>query len=320
MQYRNLGNTGLSVSTLSFGASPLGGVFGSLDESEGIQTVHTAIDAGINLFDVSPYYGITQAETVLGQALVGLRDRVILATKAGRIEADVFNFRKAAIKSSVDDSLRRLRTDYVDILQAHDIEFGERSLIVDETYETLIELREAGKCRFIGMTAFPLHVLADVLTACQLDVVLSYGHFCLYNTLMLDKLLPLAGSRGTGLINASATGMGLLTDRVLTGLPDWHPAPPNLVEACKNAVQHCRSRGANITDLALQYVLEDAGVPTTLVGMSKVRHLSQNLRAAESQPDTRLLAEVLEILEPVMNTSWPSGIWDAEETMEAKEI
>src|SRR5688572_14302747 len=120
MQYRTLGKTGLQVSVLSYGASPLGSVFRDVDEHEGIRTVHTALDLGINFIDVSPYYGLTKAETVLGKALSQVsRDRYYLATKVGRYGDDTFDFSAARVTSSVDESLRRLQVDYVDIIQCH---------------------------------------------------------------------------------------------------------------------------------------------------------------------------------------------------------
>src|SRR2546421_4510937 len=109
MQYQPLGRTGLKVSKLGFGASPLGGVFGEIDEAEGIRAVHAAIDLGINLFDVSPYYGFTWAESVLGRALKTIpRDRFILATKVGRYGQSEFDFSAARVARSIDESLARL--------------------------------------------------------------------------------------------------------------------------------------------------------------------------------------------------------------------
>src|SRR5919199_4437148 len=108
MQYRPLGNTGLDVSILSYGASPLGSVFRDVDETEGIRTVHTALDLGINFIDVSPYYGLTRAEQVLGKALASVpRDRYYLATKVGRYGQTEFDFSAARVVASVDESLRR---------------------------------------------------------------------------------------------------------------------------------------------------------------------------------------------------------------------
>src|SRR3954454_8049087 len=107
MLYRPLGRTGLEVSILSYGASPLGSVFRPVDEAEGIRTVHTAIDLGINFIDVSPYYGLTRAEEVLGRALAGIpRERYYLATKVGRYGADEFDFSAERVTASVHESLR----------------------------------------------------------------------------------------------------------------------------------------------------------------------------------------------------------------------
>jgi L-galactose dehydrogenase len=119
MRYRHLGDTSLKVSVLGFGASPLGDVFGTTDPSEGFRAVHLAIDEGINLFDVSPYYGLTLAEERLGMALAGRRNEVVLATKCGRYGESEFDFSAGRITKSLEESLRRLRTDYVDLFQAH---------------------------------------------------------------------------------------------------------------------------------------------------------------------------------------------------------
>jgi len=114
VEYRTLGRTGLHVSALSFGASSLGGVFHDIDEAQGIRAVNTALDSGINLIDVSPFYGLTKAETVLGKALVEIdRDRYILATKCGRYGNDFadFDFSAERTKRSIDESLQRLGVD-----------------------------------------------------------------------------------------------------------------------------------------------------------------------------------------------------------------
>src|SRR6266571_5457070 len=148
MEYRKLGKTGWEVSVLGYGASPLGGVFGKISDQEGIRAVHTAVDLGINFIDVSPYYGLTKAETVLGKALATLpRDRYILATKVGRYGADDFDFSAARVTSSVDESLRRLQVEHIDLIQCHDIEFGSLDQIVHETLPALRKVREQGKVR-----------------------------------------------------------------------------------------------------------------------------------------------------------------------------
>src|SRR5580704_11348691 len=115
LQKKVLGATGLIVSEIGFGASPLGNEFRKTDPAEGVRAVHAAIDQGINFFDVSPYYGRTLAEERLGIALEGKREQVILATKCGRYDAARFDFSPARLRASIDESLCRLRTDYVDL-------------------------------------------------------------------------------------------------------------------------------------------------------------------------------------------------------------
>ncbi|MCH8922850.1 MAG: aldo/keto reductase [Planctomycetes bacterium] len=308
MQTRKLGRTGLEVSPVSYGASPLGGVFGDVREKDGIACVQRAIDLGVNLIDVSPYYGHTQAETVLGKALAGgWRDKVILCTKAGRIADEEFDFSAKHITRSVDESLRRLRTDHVDVLQAHDIEHAaDYQQVFSETAETLHRLKEQGKCRYIGMTGYPLGILRQAIERCNLDVVLSYCRFSLQDTTLLDELLPVAEQHGVGVINASPLSMGLLSEK---GPPPWHPAPPLIKSTCRAAVEHCRSRGVDLAFLAMQFVLRDERVATTLVGTSSAEKMERNVRALSEPIDEQLLAEVQKILAPVKDASWPSGNW-----------
>src|SRR5580698_640662 len=150
MEYRTLGRTGLSVSKLGFGGSPLGNEFGETDPAEAERAVHCAIDLGINYFDVAPYYGRTLAETRLGDALVGRRDKVVLATKCGRYDVARFDFSPARVRASIDESLGRLRTDYLDVFLAHDIEFVNEHQIIEEAIPAMSALQREGKARFIG--------------------------------------------------------------------------------------------------------------------------------------------------------------------------
>ncbi|MHC4418651.1 MAG: aldo/keto reductase, partial [Planctomycetota bacterium] len=132
MEYRTLGKTGMEVSIIGYGASPLGNVFGETDEAEGVRAVHYAIDHGINYFDVAPMYGVTLAETRLGKALKGKRDKIFLATKCGRYDIDKFDFSAKRVLESIDESLERLGIDYVDVYQVHDIEFGDKEEVINE--------------------------------------------------------------------------------------------------------------------------------------------------------------------------------------------
>ncbi len=120
MEYRILGKTGLKVSVLSLGAASLGSVYRKIEESEGLRTVHLAMDLGINFIDVSPYYGLTLAETVLGKTLKEIpRDKYYLATKVGRYGEDKFDFSAKLITDIVDESVRLLTVEYIDVIQCH---------------------------------------------------------------------------------------------------------------------------------------------------------------------------------------------------------
>lgn len=309
MHYRPLGNTGLSVPQLSFGASSLGGVFRDINEEAGVRAVHRAVDGGMNLLDVSPYYGDTKAEAVLGRALRQInRDRYLLSTKAGRYGQDFadFDFSADRITRSIDESLARLNVEHVDILLAHDIEFGSIDQIVNETIPAMRRLKAQGKTRFIGISALPLSMftrVVDRLPSGTLDVILSYCHYELNDTSLLS-ILPRMKESGIGVISASPTGMGLLTHR---DPPKWHPAPQAVKDACRNAAEYCQARGVNITQLAIQFAIANPDIPTTLVSTADPSKVEQNLRWIEEPIDEAMLHEVREILAPVHDLTWISG-------------
>ena len=172
MEYRKLGNTGLEVSALSFGASSLGGVFHDIDESRAVDTVAVALDGGMNLIDVSPYYGHYKAETVLGKALRQLpRDRYILSTKVGRYGKDGVNtwdYSGRRAQESVYESMDRLGVDHIDLIHVHDIEFqaslpGGLQKVVEETLPALVELKEKGIVSHVGITDLQIDNLRWVI-------------------------------------------------------------------------------------------------------------------------------------------------------------
>lgn len=304
MQYRLLGKTGLHLSVLGFGASPLGGVFGSVDEREAIRAVHTAIELGVNYFDVAPYYGNTQAERVLGKALKTIpRDAYHLSTKVGRYGDTDFDFSADRVTRSVDESLRRLNLDYVDLIICHDIEFGSLEQVINETIPALRRLQAAGKVGYIGISGLPLQIFRHVSKQTEIDFILSYCHYCLNDTSLLD-LAPSLKAEGIGIINASPLSMGLLTE---AGPPEWHPAPAMLKAKCAEAARYCRSKGVDIAQLALQFSLAQYDFTSTLVGISRPEEIAANIQQLNQKLDKELLSEVQAILQPVHNLSWLSG-------------
>ncbi len=301
---RPLGNTGLNISAISLGGAQLGQQYGPLSQQQANELVHVAIERGVTFIDTSAYYGHGASETILGEALSGgWRDRVTLGTKAGRLGRAEFDFSPEGMRRCVEGSLQRLRTDHVEVLLAHDIEYApDKERVFDETYQVLTELKAEGKTRFIGMSCLPLALLQEAITRCQLDVVISYCHFHLQDdTLATSGFLDLAKQRGTAVLNASPLAMGLLTD---SGPPPWHPGSPRMKDAGRAAVGLINSRGGNLSTLAMQFALQRGPVPSTITGASTVAELDANISALNDPIHESLLADVLRVFEPVKNETW----------------
>ena len=304
MQTRSLGKTGLKLSIVSYGAASIGNEYGNLDEAQGIRSLHVALDGGVNFIDTSPYYGRTLSEKVLGKAFKEIRrDRFILGTKCGRYDVDKFDFSAERVTRSVDESLQRMGLDYLDIIQCHDIEFGDLDQVVNEALPALRRLQQDGKVRFVGVTGFPLKTFNTILGRAPLDCMLSYCHYSLNNT-SLAGLLPYLNSKGVGIMNASPFSERLLTRQPL---PVWHHAPPLLREYCRQAVEHCDRKGVDIASLAIRFCVENPDITTTVAGTANPANMANILKWIEAPLDHDLLGEVLKILEPVKNVLWPVG-------------
>jgi L-galactose dehydrogenase len=302
MDYRKLGKTGMKVSVLGFGASPLGNVFEEADEKEGTRAVHHAIDQGINFFDVAPFYGFNLAEERLGKALEGKRQEVVLATKCGRYRD--FDFSYQRVLESIDESLRRLKTDYVDLYQLHDIEFVDREQILNEAIPAALKVKESGKARYIGITGLPVRYLASIARQIDVDTVLSWGHYNLLEDEINDELVPLSQEKGFGLMNAAPLLQRILSD---APLPDWHRSPPEVREMQPALLALCNAYGMDLSQVALRYALDHPAIASTIVGMANLDHVTRNLAALDLQIPDGLLAEIKKIVAPVKNRMWYEG-------------
>jgi len=305
MIYRILGKTGLKVSVIGYGTSPLGAEFGVIDPTEGKRAVDHAVDNGINYFDAAPYYGRTLAEKRLGEFLTGKRQKVILASKACRYDITTFDFSAKRVRESIEESLKRLRTDYLDVYQIHDVEYCELERIINETIPAMLKLKKQGKIRFVGITGYPLTNLKKIAEAADIDTILTYCHYTLIDTSMDDILTPIVKQKEIGLINAAPLHMGALTEK---GAPSWHPAPEQVLAAAKRAAAFCKKKGTKISELAMQFALQHPDVATTVTGMTKQHHVDTNINLVGKKPDAELLQEVLEIFKPVANIRWKEGL------------
>ncbi|KAG0605707.1 hypothetical protein M758_9G081500 [Ceratodon purpureus] len=293
------------------------------------------------------YYGTTLAETLLGKALKTMpipRESYIISTKCGRYGDNDFDFSAERVTRSVDESLARLNLDYLDIILCHDIEYVNLDQIVNETIPALQKLKESGKVRHIGFSGYPLKIfrwvshlpilqmilprwffpsilsflmqyrflcrsVLDRVPKGSVEVILSYCHHSLNDTTLLD-LVPYLHEKGVGFISASPLSLGLFSGK---GWPEWHFAPPELKAACAKATEVCKAQGKSIRHLALQFALKNPIIPTTLVGMPSVNEVRENVKTAmELQQgasiDEELLQQVEQVLKPVKNLTWLSGL------------
>ena len=307
MKYKELGNTGLKISEIGYGASSLGGVFHSFDEGRGIDSVFAAIDAGINFIDVSPYYGHYKAETVLGKALKQIpRDKYFLSTKVGRYGEDgknTWDYSAERVTRSVYESMERLNIDYIDIINVHDVEFADLNQIVDETLPALVALKEKGVVGHVGITDLQLENLKWMIEHTPkgtVESVLNFCHYCLNDDKLVD-FLDFFEENGVGVISASPFSMGLLTER---GVPAWHPAPKPLVEACVKAAEHCKAKGYPIEKLAMQFSIQNDRIASTLFSTTRPENLLKNIEYIKEPADEQLVKEVQEIIGDQKRVSW----------------
>jgi L-galactose dehydrogenase len=304
MQFRPLGNTGLKLSWLSYGASSLGQEFRPVDLNEAIRSVHVALDVGMNFIDTSPYYGRGMSECLLGVALRGVpRNRYYLGTKLGRYAPRHFDFSARRVVESVDVSLERMGVDHFDVMLCHDIEFVDMTQIVEETLPALRKLQDQGKVRFVGVSGYPMNVFRYVLDRAPLDVILSYNHYTLQNTMLAD-LAPYLKQKGVGIMNAAPFSARLLTN---SPLPPWHKSTEEVRNVCRRAAEHCAARGADIAQLALQYSIAHPDMATCIVGSANPDNVRKWVQWSQTPIDQQLLAEVLDILRPIHNWFYPEG-------------
>lgn len=298
MEKRTLGSSGMEVSVLSFGASSLGAEFRKIDLAEAIDSVHVALDHGMNLIDTSPYYGRGLSESLLGVALDGVpRDSYFLCTKLGRYAPKHFDFSAKRVRESVDISLERMKVDYLDIILCHDIEFVDMRQIWEETIPTLHQLKEAGKVKNIGVSGYPMKIFREAAAHAEIDVILSYNHYTLQNT-MLAEIVDEMESQGIGIMNAAPFSARLLTN---APLPSWHLSTPEVREVCQTAARHCSKAGVDIAKLALQFSVANENMATCIAGSANPQRVAQWCTWLEEPLDTQLVQEVQDILAPIHN-------------------
>ncbi|MCF7762236.1 MAG: aldo/keto reductase [Verrucomicrobia bacterium] len=306
MRTRKLGNTGIELPVLSFGASSLGQEFRNVTLEEAVRSVNVALDLGLNFIDTSPFYGRGMSEVLLGVALREIpRERYILGTKLGRYDLQHFDFSAKRVAESVDVSLHRMKVDHLDICLCHDIEFVPMQQIVDVTLPALRKAQQQGKVRFVGISGYPMKAFKFVLDQTDVDVVLSYNQYTLQNTRFADELVPYLKSKGVGIMNAGPFSARLLTN---APLPAWLKEPEPVKAAARQAAALCQDRGVDIAQLALQFSVAHPDITTSVAGSANPDNIRKWAAWLEQPLDMDLLGEVQAIFEPVKNVGHREGL------------
>ncbi|MFB7977038.1 aldo/keto reductase [Streptomyces vinaceus] len=302
MEYRRLGASGLQVPALSFGAGtfggrgPLFGAWGSTGVAEARRLVDICVDAGITMFDTADVYSDGASEEVLGAALKGRRDQVLISTKAGlptsEAPGDAGTSRSRLI-ASVDEALRRLGTDRIDLFQLHAFDAGAP---VEEVVSTLDDLVRAGKIRHLGVSNFSgWQAMKSLATADRRGRERYVAHQVYYSLIGRDyewELMPLGLDQGLGAIVWSPLGWGRLTGKIRRGRPlpagsRLHDtaefAPPVEEEHLYRVVdaldEIARETGKAVPQIALRWLLQRPTVSSVIIGARNEEQLRQNLGA-----------------------------------------
>ncbi|MGH3281871.1 MAG: aldo/keto reductase [Trebonia sp.] len=308
MKYRTLGRTGIRVSAYALGALALGTPIGNPDHDDSARIIHKALDAGINLIDTSDTYG--ESEVAVGKALRGRRDSVVLATKFGRPAGDDPNQQGASrrwIITAVENSLRRLQTNYIDLYQVHRPDPGTD---IEETLAALSDLIHSGKVRVAGTSAMPA---SDIIEAQWIAERRGLQRFRTeqppYSILSRGieaEVLPVAQRYGMGILVWGPLGQGMLTGRVRKGRQtDLRRAAllksvndERRLDAVERIVPLAAEAGLPMTHLALAFATAHPGVTSALIGPHTMEQFDDLLAAAEVTLTDDILDRIDEIVPP----------------------
>jgi aryl-alcohol dehydrogenase-like predicted oxidoreductase len=317
MQYRTLGRTGIKVSPYALGAMMFGAV-GNPDHDESVKIIHKALDAGINVIDTADMYSHGESEEIVGKALKGRRDDVVLATKA-RFPVDfdpsggatpVVPNRSGASRSwlirALDGSLRRLGTDYVDLFQIHQ---PDPDTDIEETLSVLTDLVRAGKVRAVGTSSLPASDIVRSHWVAERRGLIRFRAeqppYSILNRGIEREVLPLAQEYGMGTLVWSPLAGGLLTGRYRKNQQNdthrarfgfRHLSDERRLDAVEQLIPVARDAGIPLTHLAMAFAIAHPGVTSAIIGPRTMDHLDGLLAGV----DVRLTDEILDRIDEIV--------------------
>ncbi len=311
-----LGNTGLNVSQLALGTAPLGNLLAEIPEDQAEAAFAAALDAGINFIDTAPFYGYGLAEERVGRALQG-RDRsdYVISTKVGRLirpgersGAEVYDGGKPfylakpgmmtqrdysydGVMRSLEESLDRLGTDYVDILHVHDPDdhFDE---VVEQTYPALAKLREEGVIKGVSAGMNQWEMLSRFMDHGRYDTFLLAGRYTLLDHTGLPEFLPKCLDHGTAIIAGGVYNSGLLADPRPGITFNYVPVEQDVLNQALAIKAVCDDNGVDLKAAAIQFPLAHPAIPTVLTGVRSTDEFAQNLALFETPIPDQLWADL----------------------------
>ncbi|HLY26810.1 MAG TPA: aldo/keto reductase [Aggregatilineales bacterium] len=311
MQYRTLGRTGIKVSPYCLGAMMFGSG-GNPDHDDSIRIIHKALDAGINFIDTADRYSRGESEEIVGKALKGRRDDIVLATKVNGPMGDdpnqQGNSRRWIIRE-VESSLRRLQTDYIDLYQIHR---PSPDTDIEETLSALTDLMRAGKVRVIGSSTFPASEIVEAQWVAERRGLARFRTeqppYSILNRSIEREVLPICEKYGMGVLVWSPLAKGMLTGRYRKGQPlpvtvraKYMPkqmSDASQLEAVEQLILVAEQAGLPLTHMALAFVMAHPGVTSAIIGPRTMEHLDDLLAGAEVVLDDELLDQIDQIVAP----------------------
>ena len=291
MRTKQLGKSDLQVSVVALGTWPMGGTtYGHVDDSESIATIQAALDAGINLIDTAPAYGDGRAETVVGNAIKGRRDQVIIATKVGVVRKPGGKWRDltpASIRQQIEGSLRRLNVDTIDLYQIH---WPDPDTPIEDSIAELVKLREEGKFRYLGVSNFDTGLMDSVTRMTELASL--QPHYSLLNREIEKDILPYCVKNQIGILAYGSLGSGILAGKYNENPfsrpgdtrhnfyrffhePMWSKAM-RLVDVLREIASN---HGKPVSHIAINWLTQQEGVTCALVGARRPSQIQENAGA-----------------------------------------
>jgi len=309
MRYRSLGRTGIKVSPYALGAMMFGAI-GNPDHEDSIRIIHKALDAGINFIDTADMYSRGESEEIVGEALKGRRDDIVLATKLYNPMGDDPNQRgnsRRWIMAEVENSLRRLQTDYIDLYQIHR---PDPDTDIEETLSALSDLIHAGKVRAIGSSAMPASEMVEAQWVAERRGLERFRSeqpaYSILNRGIEAEVLPVAQRYGMGTLVWSPLAGGLLTGRIRLGQPTdlrratmfKHITDERRVGAVEQLIPLAAEAGMPITHLAMAFVIAHQGVTSAIIGPRTMEQLDDLLASVAVTLTDEIIDRIDEIVPP----------------------